>query len=1016
MSFRFFYLLSFSFLVGSVNLVAQFNQTETFTYADGMAMTECGIVHCDKIGKIWTRHSTGWVSRFDGRTFTTFSPEQIGSRSDGGQFIEDRQGLWLQMNNSVSLFRDEKWKSWILPGANHSIVDKESDQLIIQDLQNNLWMLDTISSQWIKYSQLPSNTLNGGSLIFRSRFEDKYLLVQFDSHNNWKPGKTFISRSLLQPEWIEDTSYLRPGPEWAFHHISSTMSELIQVQFPERKAGAEFRFITTSQNKLVYSESVPDSASKKFIIRVYVSDDQHNFRFLASFLTGHKNLGIALDLMGNVWVGSHSGLQRVHTNILQCFDNVTNMVPSLHVINEDDQGRIWFGGYTSGLSYFENGEIHPAPANASQYTDFLPGAFRDQQGNMAFWTEDFWLTTYYKNTWHNAKTEIPETGRIVGYYFLPIRNQRLAAGMQNFGLGITSLPLTTSSTWSFIDKKKGLLLDNVVTIAEDHKGRLWAGRPSQGVAVYDPIQDTAQTWLITLDTMLRYGMMCSVVDQAGRLWMGCTDGLRVIDHPESFALFTDELHLMTRKIVMDEAGYNLIAFMKIYNGFLVFGNQNGYGFVDLASYEKNPSNPSIFYYATHNHGGSSEQNTVLIDSKGFLWMGQDRGATRINMKDFILDSVPVSIAAKYVTIKEQNGIEKQFFFSEDHKVCLPVNKRSIVISIEPSFSGWLMDNLGIQYRLVHQHIQDTLWSLYTRNFDIRLDYLPPGKNILQVRAIKNNQFVYQSEYIIYLPRTVFESLWFWLGVFLSLSLVGFIVTQRIYRQRLHLKLAQINLAEQQREKNQFQISAIANSLNPHFIKNTLMWMQSRFRKDEQVVDVIDRLAFNISSVFSQSRKGQAFHSLGDEMKVTENFVAIQMATYGTFIDIDFPEVSSWQQWKNIVVPLLQFQIHVENAIEHGLRQKAEGTRTLSLSFREEEDYIVCIIQDNGIGRKASKERGSRGSHQGTSMLDRVYELFNQRNEYHFRTEYEDLYDADKRDAMGTNVIIYIPKRYNTQFT
>lgn len=194
-----------------------------------------------------------------------------------------------------------------------------------------------------------------------------------------------------------------------------------------------------------------------------------------------------------------------------------------------------------------------------------------------------------------------------------------------------------------------------------------------------------------------------------------------------------------------------------------------------------------------------------------------------------------------------------------------------------------------------------------------------------------------------------------------------------------------------------------------------MWMQSRFRKDEQVVDVIDRLAFNISSVFVQSRKGHAFHTIENEIKVTENFLAIQIATYGSFLEISFPDETDWFPYKNILVPLLLFQIHVENAIEHGLRKKAGGTKHLQLSFTNDSEYVIAIIEDNGIGRKASKERGSRGTQQGTSMLDRVFELFNQNNEFHFNTAYEDLYDANTGLATGTRVTIHIPKIYNTDF-
>jgi hypothetical protein len=343
---------------------------------------------------------------------------------------------------------------------------------------------------------------------------------------------------------------------------------------------------------------------------------------------------------------------------------------------------------------------------------------------------------------------------------------------------------------------------------------------------------------------------------------------------------------------------------------------------------------------------------------------------------------------------------------------MPMNKRSLSIPVQVSFTGFLQDNVGLQYRLQHKSMKDTLWSAYSKNFIIELDYLPPGENILQVRAIKNNQIADQKQLHSDIPPHWDERPDFWVILIAGLSIIGFFITRYFYKQRLQFKQVQVEFAQQQREKNQFQISAIANSLNPHFIKNTLMWMQSRFRKDEEVVDVIDRLAYNISNVFTHSRKGEAFHSLQEEIKVTENFIAIQLATYGSFLRIHLPGEEEWLPLKDIQVPLLQLQIHVENAIEHGLRKKSGSDKSLSIVFKDEPDYLIVIITDNGIGRKAAKERGTSGTHQGTSMLYRVYELFNQKNEFHFNTTYEDIYDASG-NASGTKVIIQIPKKYNT---
>lgn len=1009
-----FLLLALPLFLNGVK--GQYNQTETFTFADGLAMTECSQLYCDRAGLLWIQHTTGWLSCFDGKAFTKYSPAQMGSQGDGTQFMEDKYGLWVLRHHSISLFDSKAWKTWTIPDATVLCLDKEADQVVLVDRENHLLKLDSLQGIWKIYASLPVQHKDGEYKIMYSRFENKYLLIQFDPSGNWKPQKAFFSTSLLYPHWKEDAGYLHPGPEWAFLHVVPPMNPLIEAAIPI-SSPSQSQLLTTSRNRLLYAQSVPDQASHKFIFKIYGTREDQAFTYLASFMNGHKNISIAFDRMGNIWVASHSGLVRIFPNILQCFDELKNMVPSLHVINEDEKGRIWFGGYTTGLAYFENNRLYSAPPEAARYKGFLPGYYTDRKREMAFWTEDYFLVHYRDGIWSDSRTEKGEAHREVGYNFLPISNDRIAAGIQNYGMGITKLPLTAHADWTYIGKEKGMLLDHVLTITEDPKGRLWLGRPSQGVAVYDPASDTARTWLIEQDSLMEYAMMSSVLDKKGKLWMGCMDGLYVMEDPGAFDLFKDTLHSKVHKISMEEAGNSKFGFLALYHEFLVIGNQAGYGFLDLNSYDEQPLSPRIYFFPTAKFGLSMEQNAVLIDAKDFIWIGQDHGAARIDIHHPYLDSLPVYLSPKILVVSNPDGDTSEYHFDSLNHIRLPLGRRNITVTIASNFTGWLNNNVGIQYRLVHNNTKDASWSPYTRHFDIRLDYLPPGKNRLEVRAIKNNQVVSQTEFTIKVPYHIYETFTFWFGLFALLSIAVFLITRHVFRQRLQLRLTQINLAEQNREKNQFQISAIANALNPHFIKNTLAWMQSRFRKDEQVVDVIDRLAFNISSVFLHSRKGEVFHTLEEELKVLDNFLSIQLAIYGPFMEITLPEEKDWLPWREVLVPLLQIQIHAENAIEHGLRNKPTGKKLLRIAVRERDArYIEVSIEDNGIGRVAARERGSRGSRQGTMMLDRVYELYNQHNADHFQTLTEDLYDPDSGNAAGTRVIIIIPKKYKLDLT
>jgi len=54
--------------------------------------------------------------------------------------------------------------------------------------------------------------------------------------------------------------------------------------------------------------------------------------------------------------------------------------------------------------------------------------------------------------------------------------------------------------------------------------------------------------------------------------------------------------------------------------------------------------------------------------------------------------------------------------------------------------------------------------------------------------------------------------------------------------------------------------------------------------------------------------------------------------------------------QNYLIPPMIIQPFVENAIIHGLRNKADGNGILNLSASLRNGYIIVEVKDNGIGR------------------------------------------------------------------
>jgi len=110
------------------------------------------------------------------------------------------------------------------------------------------------------------------------------------------------------------------------------------------------------------------------------------------------------------------------------------------------------------------------------------------------------------------------------------------------------------------------------------------------------------------------------------------------------------------------------------------------------------------------------------------------------------------------------------------------------------------------------------------------------------------------------------------------------------------------------------------------------------------------------------------------------------------------------------IPTMLIQPYVENSICHGL-MPMEGKGFVRIGINLEKDFLLCTIEDNGIGREAAREKSlkkennhnSLGTRITTSRLDLVNALYGTS----LKTVYTDLKN-EKGEPAGTRVEIHIP--------
>lgn len=176
----------------------------------------------------------------------------------------------------------------------------------------------------------------------------------------------------------------------------------------------------------------------------------------------------------------------------------------------------------------------------------------------------------------------------------------------------------------------------------------------------------------------------------------------------------------------------------------------------------------------------------------------------------------------------------------------------------------------------------------------------------------------------------------------------------------------INQREQaQEQRRQSELKALQAQINPHFLYNTLdsiIWMSESGNNDE-VVEMTSALASLFRSSISEDRDTVP---LSVEVANIQSYLTIQKMRYKEKLSyrIDIPrELNEYKVPKLILQPL------VENAIYHGIRDRANGGE-ITVSAMLEEGSLVIRVADNGIGMTAGQLDGillSRPSTKGSGI-------------------------------------------------
>jgi tetratricopeptide (TPR) repeat protein len=206
-----------------------------------------------------------------------------------------------------------------------------------------------------------------------------------------------------------------------------------------------------------------------------------------------------------------------------------------------------------------------------------------------------------------------------------------------------------------------------------------------------------------------------------------------------------------------------------------------------------------------------------------------------------------------------------------------------------------------------------------------------------------------------------------------------------------------------------EMHALRAQMNPHFLFNCLNSINSFIIKNEQELasEYLAKFSKLIRKVLSNSKEPKI--TLSNEIEALDLYIQMEQLRFNSkfsyVIDCD-PEL----EMDYLEVPPLIIQPYVENCIWHGLMHRNEPNGHLKIQLYQENKMLVCIIEDDGIGRAAAMALKSKSAEKnksfGMSITQDRLKYVNRENNSETNVEVIDLVD-DKQNPLGTKVIIKI---------
>lgn len=1007
---------------------------------EGLSNSIVNSIAKDKNGFMWIATFDG-LNRFDGTHFINYrnnrnNTESISQNTVHGICVDSSNDIWCATQTGISCFHQQTQVfENFMPDkkTQHAFFDILCDTVgaVWCSGEDGLYEYDKKNHSFTHYSNRgkPGYTLTSNNIYKRGTIlspDKKYIWLTtlsgincidinskkiFNYKNN--PRKLLVLDSFAYyPLAFDKNENLVYGREAersnlnVYNFSSNTITNL-DILYSSRMgytAPADRIFIDKENNYWIstwgYTLFKYDAAQKQ--VHEFSHDDASEFSVSANFFWDAYQ-----DNEGTLWLGTVDGLSFTnedHTfyKILQPFQNFISSSSSYIIrrFAEDTANALWFTctGQNSIYKYdavkniTDNFEWAKAGIRENTFTDITAIAtlghyllFGTDKGVYVFNT----ITKHFETAFQNEFNLFIKDESILSLKALADSSVYILTEKGNiFCATLSSAHVKnikhTSTAISFT--KQAQYLNDLVMA----NGKWLLCFSPLAFAEYDPLSNICRSLPLQLPESLKSANAETAglrEDADGDIWV-CPKGIGLIKYSP-----------VSGKTTLWQQNDGLI------NNFVFANAVDQSGRIWIAGYNKF----SVYDPAQNrfeNFTLSLSRNNYSYSNK-FITL--HNGNLLCNIDKYFVECIPPKLKTQQTDAHVLINAFKVFdssrqINSRDNSIILNYKENYFTIEFG-LLTGLEKNRYQLQYKL--EGLNDKWMNADALNAAAYTN-VPEKEFLFKVRAVATDGSWEGKETTLKIIVTppFYRTTWFRiLAALLFASAVVFIVRLRFNAVRKE----EARKTEINKMVNEWRMKALRSQMNPHFIFNCMNSIDLYILKNdaENASRYLNKFARLVRLILNHS--DEMTIPLSKEIEMLKYYIELEALRFDTPFEHTII-INKNINTEETEIPSMLIQPYVENAIVHGLRHK-KGKGYLKIEILRRGTILHCIIEDDGIGRKASAvinaQRSATHTSKGLKLTEERLRIMDTEQSGKAVVTVTDLI-ADDGTAAGTRTEIEIP--------